>query len=843
MSESPSDAFLRQNDSQTKELAVAVEIDGLPGLLASTGLFEQLRYGMPNINYGMPGLIYGGLIPLESYNGGEIRTLLSLDGSSLTLSQKLEPEQGRGSVSTLSLAFVDYQGFMTQVISPGVLVDEILGRRVKVWLGYKRLSFPKDYYVIFRGRISGVQSLPGQVVLQLSDPNLGRRQQIFYTAKTTLTGALSPSDTTVAVASNTDFHQHILGPDGAYDPAVRLYLKIEDEYIEYGPTHWLPSGVFGTNLFSNCARGQRGSTAVAHDAGTDVQAFAVLEDRAIPMALKIMLSGWAGDWLSGVTIKNVVYTGDPFAGNVSGGYVLPAKKDARRDYGITEGDTITISGDPTPANNGTFIVTGFRDIQTDLNRVIVTDNAAAVASVSSPALLSFRSKYDTYPKSFGCKLGANEVDVLRHEEIQNTFLAADENSYRFTIGKAETAKAFLESEVYLPVAAYSLTRFGRLSVGLTKPPIADDRLQFLTEDNVLDPQNVRPVRALNNRRFFNEISWKYDETDQGDYLSTTRTIDATALGLVGLSSVLPIASRGARTDLGVFDFISRRNKFLLARYARAAVELNIKVNYGAGVQIEAGDVVALKDDGTLQIANFDTGERRLGVQLFEVIERTLDIRSGLVQLRLLGGVGFQASDRFATFGPSSVLGAGSTTTELVIQDSYGPKYPGDERRKWKDYVGLTLRVRSEDYAFDEEVALLGVSNSNPYLLQVDALSAAPPAGYLVDMPQYPTDLDPYTNQAWKVVHVSWGACLTVTGAGTPTTFLVSLADAARIKVGSACLVRAPEWQYQSNEVKITGVDTGTGWVTVSADLGLTPATGDRVELVGFADGGGQYRFV
>src|SRR5690606_2634530 len=102
----------------------------------------------------------------------------------------------------------------------------------------------------------------------------------------------------------------------------------------------------------------------------------------------------------------------------------------------------------------------------------------------------------------------------------------------------------------LPIACYSLTRFGRLSAGLTKPPIADQRLIVLDKSNVKDPASIAPLRAMNNRAFFNEIQFYWDQNDAGNYTRAIKFLDTDSLNIIGVSSVLPIESRGSRTDLG-----------------------------------------------------------------------------------------------------------------------------------------------------------------------------------------------------------------------------------------------------------------------------------------------------
>ena len=92
------DAFLQLNSLQTKEVILVVDIDGVDYLTTRT-ISQKIRYGDP-INYGDTDLVYGGMRPVGTGpNERHQRSLIMLEGGSFTISQRLEPEQGRGAVS------------------------------------------------------------------------------------------------------------------------------------------------------------------------------------------------------------------------------------------------------------------------------------------------------------------------------------------------------------------------------------------------------------------------------------------------------------------------------------------------------------------------------------------------------------------------------------------------------------------------------------------------------------------------------------------------------------------------------------------------------------------------
>lgn len=819
--------YLTYNTQQTKTPALVIQIDGVD-TLATTPIFERVRYGDPSLLYGQAGIVYGGLRRVAG-----VRDILSWEGSSLTLGQKVEPEQGRAATSLLTLSFLDQGEYMSQVISPGVLIDEILGRKIRVYLGFVETSFPEDYFTVFRGYVSGTVSQPGRITIEISDPNFKRRQQLFYTAKSRLSAPITSSSTFIPMSSAGDFHNHVLGPDGTYDSSVKTYLKIEEEWLEYAP------GAIAAGGINVTTRGARGSTAVAHDGATEVQAAIQLTGTAIDLALKIMLSGWAGAYKTGVEVRAFKNTGLSTLGDISNAIILPVRTDAVEDLGLSIGDYFTVSGSGS-GNNVTGQIIGFQAWDDLPNRIILTDQTFNSEPDASGATLALRSQFDTFPTTAGLKLDPTDVDVSTHLTVRNNFLSQD--ILEFFLQTPQNGKTFLENEIYLVEGAYPITRYGKLSVNLTRPPIADQLLIFLDENNILEPDRITLKRATNNRRFFNEIRYDYDVDEDGKFQSVLRLLDTESLSQIGVSSVLPVKSLGLKSAQSGAVIANRRGRFLLVRYKLAAFELSLKVNWEAGSQIEAGDVVVVKDKGALKVTNLTSGKRDLGVQLFEVIDRKLDLRSGNVTLSLLSNVGFDLSDRYATIAPSSRVNAGSTTTRINLKNSYGEVFPGEEQKKWLDYQGLPILVHSYDWSQVGTTTFQGFDTTNDHQMIVDPpLAFAPAEDHIVEIADYPTDTDPEVNEDYKSIHAFISPSIPVVAGLSNQSFTVSLSDAAKFQVGLPVYVRTANYATFSEEVNVLSV-VGTT-VTVDDDLGFTPAAGNIVELVGYADGRGAYRII
>lgn len=826
------------NSQQTKQLCIAVTISGVPDVLTSAQLFSRVKYGDP-VHFGDTGLVYGGLRSYVNTDGSTYRALLSLKGSSTALSQKLESESGRASISNITLAFVDQGGYITSLFTPGVVVDDIMGREAVMYVGYSETSYPDDYLIMFRGTITSIDVSGGIGTIQISDPNIKRKQQLFFSSKSKLDQTMTSGQTTLNVPNGIGVLTPITNDQGVTDSSVTGYLKVEDEYIQY-----LSTGAPSLTL----TRAQRGTSAASHAVGVDVSSVMQLEGNAIDLALKIMLSGWGQSWIS----KQAIYSFGVFPDtNPTESYtnlvVLPPGVDAVRDYNLQPGDSLGFVA-PMPFHPFGAVVVAISDLNGDPNRVITMDQTIGKAAPSTTPMawtFSIRSQYDVLPISLGMKLKPTEVDIGEHLFLKNTFQSIGSAQYSFFITDSiDNGKEFIEQEIYRPIGLFSLTRRGLCSVGISKPPIADEALVILSEDNVINPGNIKPSRQVNGRTFYNDVDFSYDADDAGNFQQIYRTFDTDSLNQIGLFSPLTIESKGLKSATTPTATLDRIAAFILSRYKRGMVTFPISVQWGDGNLIEAGDTVAVKDGGALQIPNFFTSDRFFGTRLFEVLSRTLDIPNGKVDLILGAGVGADASDRFATIAPSSVLDSGSTTSRVVIKDSYGAIFPGNEPGKWAQYIGLPVTIHSSDWSYQETVTLTGFDENFPYVAIVDPpLSAPPAAGLIMDTPSYPQSADTNYLDIYKQVHAFLDRSAPVLSGTSGSVFTVSTTDAAFIKAGSYVRIHKEDWSSDSGEMKVLTSDATTGIITLATGAGFTPDNTMLVDLLGFDDGGGAYRFI
>ena len=231
--------------------------------------------------------------------------------------------------------------------------------------------------------------------------------------------------------------------------------------------------------------------------------------------------------------------------------------------------------------------------------------------------------------------------------------------------------------------------------------------------------------------------------------------------------------------------------------------------------------------------------RNKPAKFFEVVNKTLNIKSTNVTYNLLD-TNFNTNERYGTIAPSTNTDTGSTNTILRIKDSFGAKFPGDEKRKWKDFIGLPITVHSEDFTFSEDVTLNGFDPADGNNMLISAISVPPPADYVIDLPVYDTT-NPNTNRLHHLFHVFLSPRVDVVSGASDTVFDVGGGDIGKFFVGGTVEVHSADFSTRSGEVIIDDI-TGTT-ITVATALGFTPSGTDEVDFIGFPDESEAYRIV
>jgi hypothetical protein len=695
------------------EPQIVLEIDGVTTVYGAATILEVIRIGDTDLEIGDDWVI-GGFSAIDDQED-----LIVLEGSSNEITQQLNPDRGAiSSVSSMRIALADIGGLMTELISPGAVVDDLLGRRAKVWIGFAETSYPEDYIPIFKGIIDDIVSEQTQVVLNIAHPDQKKMQSIFTKASTQLNEVLDSSEATITVDDTSNFLAPSTGPDGANDTSLKFYIRIDDEIIRY-------TGISGSN-FTGCTRGALGTTAAAHDDDTEVNSFYRLEGDGVTLALKIMLSGWAGYFETGVAVTNFLRINA--TDNVTDAIYFEGV-DVEELYGLTIGDYITTVSATNGANNVTLKTISDIVVE-DGNSYIVINGVTFVEEVGTAATISFRSQYDTLGE--GLKMRPDEVDVEEHLRWYTLFLSSF--NYDFYLKDTINGKEFIEKQIFLPMGAYSLPRKARSSMGFHSSPLPNGTIITLDETNILNPTQLKKRRTI-GKNFYNTVVYRMEDDALEDrFLFGHVKTDATSKTQIPVGNkALIIDALGMRKDINAANLGESAATRLLNRYKFAAEFFeNVNVLFSVGYNLECGDIVVF-DGSELNISDAETGTRGAAARLYEIINKKLNIKTGAISLTLVD-TNYATASRYGLISPASYVKSGSSQTSFVIEESFNSVYGSNEGRKWSRYIGCGVKVRNADGSVSGTALLTAVSGNT---ITVDsALGFTPANGYLMTLDVY-----------------------------------------------------------------------------------------------------------
>ena len=703
-------------DSQltTKEPNIVLSIDGIDTNFGSSTITETLKIGSTGLLIGGGWLIGGtGVVAGQA-------TLISLDGSTTTISHQLEHDKGRGtSVQSMQIELVDINQEATQLITPGLVVDDLLGRKAKIYLALSSTSkFPDDYVILFRGIIDDIVASPASISINIAHPESKKRQIIYPSVEHVLNGAITNSQTTITLDSVDNLLLPVSGPSGAIDYSFLGYVRIDDEIIGY-------TGISGLQL-TGCTRGNFATIPVAHNDQVAVKSFYRLQGTAMDLAQKIMMSG-SGYW----TQRDVTTFNDiPVVGIVPNTIFFSGINLSNED-GVSVGDFITTTLATNGANNVTL-----KEILSinviDEGTYIEVSGVSFVTESTTAAKIQVRSKYDSLPD--GLAMGGDEVDVAQHEYLQTLFLSSFQ--YDFYLKESiENAKEFIETQIYLPASAYSVPRKAKASAQLHIGPLPNANILTLSKENITNPSQLKIRRSI-AKNFSNTIIVKFEEDAIEDkFLKGRITQDATSLTRIPVGSKgLVIESKGLRDSLNGSNLANSSSLRKLDRYKYGAESLDgVKTTLGDGFKVEVGDIVIL-DPTDLKLANTTTGTREKAAAFFEVVNKSLNYKTGEVVLSLTD-TNFATNARYALIGISSQIKTGISQTQFVIEKAYYSTWGASEYQKWLRYPLCAVKVRSPDSITRYFQTVIMDASSNTITVR-DALGFIPQAGDIMELAQY-----------------------------------------------------------------------------------------------------------
>jgi hypothetical protein len=613
-----------------------------------------------------------------------------------------------------------------------------------------------------------------------------------------------------------------------YTPAdagtFRTYFKIKDELCEYAG--------LTSNSFTSITRLILNTTAESSPIETSLQQILRLFGNGIDIALKFMLSQGPTYFQDGVEVENIVFVN--ILNSISNAIIFRVH-DVQEIFGITVGDLVTVIGSAIPANNVVDAIIVDYGNMNDISYIII--NQTLISEIGSPATVKFKCKYNVLPIGLG--MTPDEVDVLQHEFIRDTFVPA----FNLDIYFSETGNGrdFIEKEIYLPMACFSVPRKGRSSVSFHTGPIASYDVITLDNSNVKNPQALKIQRSI-SENYFNELRYDFDYNPVTEKFASTLIFkDQDAANLTGLGfRPLTIQAKGLRTESGALANINETQSRFLDRYSLGADFIkNIKVKGGKAFKMEIGDI-SLVDFGDLQITDLKVGTKSSTIKVMEVINKIVDNKTGEIALDVVNTV-YKSYERYAFIAPASMTTTGSNTTKLMLQKKWGTKSYQTENWKWKEFIGQHVIVRTADFTQVYQTTLRDFDISTPIVgMIVDPIPVSPGAGWIIEPPNYavPNKSD---EAVWKLRTVFFNPTVKVVSGSSQTVFDVALLDAAYFFVGSIIRVHNYSFTQDSPEVEVISI-VGTT-ITVSDPLGFIPNNTHYINLIGFTDEQPAYRIL
>ena len=801
-------------DQTSKCPIIALEIEGVTEIFSSGPLKKIARYGDAGLDYGDAGFVYGGFVQLDNN-----KTYIDLRSTTNNLTQQLNQDESEVTSNTnFTVGLVDKNSEVSNLIRQQSTTD-IMSKECTIRLGLDGTAYPEDYIVIFVGNIIDVSADQGLVKFMFQHPE-GRKESVpFVKQNTTLSSAIDASTLSIPVDSGSSFLTSVTD--------FRTFLRIDDELIEYTVAP-------GVSTITASTRGALGTTASSHDDESPVESFYLLGDssdssgNAISLSLRVMLSdGTNGSFASDTITSFVDLGGNP--SDVNSIYFNCV--DVASKYGLTPGDTFSITGATNGANNVTDAVITSITSFPDGSSIILAAAETFILEVGSGATINFKSQYANLPG--GLALSPSQIDVAEHQRIIDLFATSVPN-VELQIDDDLTGKDIINRELLLVSGAYNIPRKGKISLAKFSPPLVLSEIPVLTDVNVTNASKLR-VKRSTQTNFYNNVVFKYGRDPiSGRFKKGLVNSSATSFSKIPKKGnvVRTIESRSLVDNTATQGVLNSIGTAILDRFQLGAELIpDVQVTFKAGWNIDVGDGVILEG---LSLTDTKKNQKGLAARVFEVTNKSFKITGGNVSLELTD-TGFSLDGRFGVIAPSSIVGSGSTTSSIVITRSFGTETFEKERDKWEDNIGRKILVHSPDYSFSEVVTLTGFDPGDDNKMQVSpSLSAAPTSGYVVDVPNYDS-ADDFQKAAYCFLDPS----ITVSSGSSSTVFDVS--DATKFFEDAIVKVHSTDYSVNSIETQVTDVTGST--ITVADSLGFTPSSGQIVELIGFvSDEGLPYRW-
>lgn len=788
--------------------SIIVEIEGIDIIFGTSPVLERLTWDTDGVTWDQEGVRWDSLI--EAANS---RSLIELGDTTKNITQQILPDKGgSSSISSVNISFVNKNNEVSKLLSFDN-ITEILGRKSDFYIGFKQGIHPEDSIPIFRGVITDFWTVGGRVVFTVSHPDSLKRQVLFQKYASELTAAIDSSQTNIPVVTSDNI---ILPQDN-----LKTYLRIDDELMEVTA---VPNDTSFTVI-----RGSLNSTANPHDDEATTESMYVLNDSPINMALKVMLSNDDNAPFNSLDVPISINYISPIL-NIPNA-ILFDYFDIQERTGLVSGDKIFLD---SVLNTGTYTFLFSKKLN-DRSYIVVSETL--VTESEYIGTFSYNSQYNVLPNGAGLGMLPNQVDVQGHRDILS-FNPSNFVDYSLKIKDSiDDVKTWIDTEVYFPQGLYSIPRKARSSVKLVNPPLSTDIVPTIDENNITNILSIKKRRSV-HKNLYNTFTFYFNQSSLEDkFLAIKRTLSLDSINRINIKNKeLAINSNGLKNEPATLSMIDRLTQRFIDRYRFAPVYYdNVEVLFRDGYRLEVGDTMPFGGEGS-KLTNFSDGTTNSPKELFECVNKSLDITTGKISLSLLQ-TGFEINGRYAVFSIASQVGIDSTASRIVVDVLVNSEEFPTERTKWERYIGQRIRVRSEDYTVDE-VTFFELDNQNENRIILDPpLTFTPLPGYIIEPPDY--------DNSSSLVDVDYKLdfahmCVQETIVTSIDNISFEVSDASRLLAGSEIYVHSKDYVRDSFDTKIKIDNILGNTVTLESALAFVPLVGDLVENSRFLDGGDPY---
>lgn len=790
---------------------IILEIEGLDLIFGALPILKTARWDDDS-----PDAIWdGGATWDGKFEDIRSRDWISLNETTTNITQQIAPDKGStSSISTVNISIIDVNNEVSRAIAFDNISD-ILGRKATFSIGFAQGAHPEDSNPIFRGVVVDFFSEAGKIMISLASPEVFKRQLFLEKFQTSITSAITNSQTIIPIESTAGIYP-------AQD-ALNSYIRINDEIMKIisidSPTQ------------ITVTRAQLTTLAIAHDDDSSIDTFYTLTGKPLDLALKVMLSSEGNAYFESLDVpKSIEFVS--LTEQIQNALIFDYY-DIKEKTGLTIGDSIQLD---SALNTGTYTIDFFGSLPSGGSYIVV--NETLNLEVDYTGTFKYKSKYNTL--STGLGMLTSEVDVDQFELIDVQYGNNFVNYEIYIKDSIDNAKDFIDSQIFFPQGLYSIPRKARSSVKFVAPPFSSDIVPYIGIDNVLNASKIKQRRSV-HKYHYNTFVYRYNVDSIDDkYLTGKVIISADSIERIPVGKKqLRIESDGLRNTPETSTMISSVGQRQLDRYQYAPVYYDdIEVNYKTGYALEVGDVVPF--GGTdLKISDLQTGSQGTRFELFEIINKSLNVKNGNIKLSLVS-TAFDIASRYAVVALSSVLGTGSTVSRIKIERFLDTEEYFQESDKWLDYEGQIVAIRSPDYTYYHEVEFKGVDPSdNGFLLLEENLPTPPLAGYIIEPADYANEA--IVNDRFKIEFAHFNAEAVITNAISQTVLQVN--DASKLVVGSFIVVNSKDYARDSFGKKLK-IDSIVGnQVTLNASIGFLPLVGDLVNNSNYQDDGTPYVFI